>query len=265
MNNTETPKAEIATTQKLTDLKGWLNSDALRSQLVAALPKHLTAERFCRVAITALTRVPKLAECTQESFFRCLFDLSAMGLEPDGRRAHLIPYKNNKQGTTECTLIVDYKGLVELVRRDPSVIDVQAYTVRENDSIIIRNGIPEHEFNPLKDRGAVKAVYSKIVWANGSTSYGEPMPWAEAESVRNRSKAWASYIQYKKEGPWNTDEVEMWKKTVIRRDSKMWPLSPEIRDAVEKDDDQIMLRNVTPPAPAPNLLGDNPFMEAGDA
>lgn len=234
---------------QLATIKQSLNSDAVLKQFSAALPKHLSPERFVRIAITAMMRNPKLAECSQASVMRCLLDLSAMGLEPDGRRAHLIPFENKRQGTVECTLIVDFKGLIELVRRDPNVLDVQAYTVRENDSIIIRNGIPEHTFNPAKDRGKVMAVYSKIVWKNGTTTYGEPMSWPEAESVRNRSKAWASYLQYKKEGPWNTDETEMWKKTVIRRDSKMWPLPPDIRDAIERDDDQIMhQRDVTPTA-----------------
>jgi recombination protein RecT len=232
---------------QLATIKQSLNSEVVLKQFATALPKHLSPERFVRIAITAMMRNPKLAECSQASVMRCLLDLSAMGLEPDGRRAHLIPFENKRQGTVECTLIVDFKGIVELVRRDPNVLDVQAYTVRENDSIIVRNGIPEHNFNPAKDRGKVVAVYSKIVWKNGTTTYGEPMSWPEAESVRNRSKAWHSFLQYKKEGPWNTDETEMWKKTVIRRDSKMWPLPPDIRDAIERDDDQILhQRDVTP-------------------
>lgn len=73
------------TTTKTSELKALLTGDKMREQFAAALPKHLTAERFCRVAITALSRTPKLAECTQESFFRCLLDLSAYGIEPDGR------------------------------------------------------------------------------------------------------------------------------------------------------------------------------------
>lgn len=241
-----------AITQKQ-DIKSLINSDSMREQFARALPKHLHVDRFIRIAITALTRTPKLQECTPASLMKCLLDLSALGLEPDGRRAHLIPFENKKQGTVECTLIVDYKGLIDLVRRDPNVVDVQAYTVREKDKIMIHNGVPEHFFNPIEDRGEVKAVYSKIVWANGVTTYGEPMPWKEAESVRNRSKAWSAWVQYKKEGPWNTDPVEMWKKTVIRRDSKMWPLSPEIREAVERDDDQFtneQMRDVTPKAPS---------------
>lgn len=242
-------------------MKSLINSEAMREQFAKALPRHLTVDRFTRIAITALSRTPKLASCTPASLMKCLLDLSAMGLEPDGRRAHLIPFENKKAGTVECTLIVDFKGMVDLVRRDPNVIDVQAYTIREKDSIIIRNGIPDHSFNPIEERGKVKAVYTKIVWKSGQTTYGEPMPWSECESVRNRSKAWQGWLSYKRECPWNTDEVEMWKKTVIRRDSKMWPLSPDIRDAIEKDDEHgfAFARDVTPRRELTG--GENPFVK----
>lgn len=216
-----------------------LTGDAMKKQFAMAMPKHLSADRFIRVAITALTRTPKLMECSQESFFKCLLDLSAMGLDPDGYRAHLIPFNNRKLGTVDCQLIVDYKGLVDLVRRDEKVVDVQCYTIRENDSCVVKNGVLEHSYNPMESRGDVKATYTRIDWSSGHTSFGEPMSRDEAELVRKRSKSANS-------GPWVTDFVEMWKKTNVRRDSKMWPLSPETRESVEKDDDQYQIRNITP-------------------
>lgn len=236
------------------DLKSLINSEKIQKEFSRVLPKHLTVERFTRIAASALSRNPKLLECTPASLLKCLMDLSAMGLEPDGRKAHLIPFENRKAKTVECTLIVDYKGIVELVRRDPNVLDVQAYTIRANDSAVFTNGVPAHVFDALQDRGEVKAVYTKIAWASGQTTYGEPLPWSEAEAVRNRSKAWQSFLQYHKEGPWNTDPVEMWKKTAIKRDSKMWPLSAEIRDALEKDGDLREERQVAARVVTPNLF-----------
>jgi recombination protein RecT len=75
-------------------IKERLQSPAFIQALAEIVPQHCKPERMARIAITALTRTPKLAECDQASFFRCLMDLSQWGLEPDGRRAHLIPFEN---------------------------------------------------------------------------------------------------------------------------------------------------------------------------
>ena len=50
----------------------------------------------------------------------------------------------------------------------------------------------------------------------------------------------------------------MAKKTVVRRLSKMLPLSSEIMSAVERDDDQFTLRNVTPAAAPASVI--DPFL-----
>ncbi len=98
-------------------IKDFLLGDEFKRQVSLALPRHLTPDRFIRTALTAMNRNPKLAQCIPESFFQCLLDLSALGLEADGRRAHLIPFEDRKRGVVVCTLIVDYKGLAELTPR----------------------------------------------------------------------------------------------------------------------------------------------------
>lgn len=211
-------------------LKSILNSEAGRAQFAAALPKHMTSERFCRVAITALTRTPKLAECSKESFFKCLLDLSAMGLEPDGRRAHLIPYGK------ECTLVVDYKGTAELVMRSGLVGSIHADKVCENDAFDVDRGqVTKHKIDYRKPRGAAYAYYCLVKFKDGSEK-SEVMTKEEVEAIRKRSRAGSS-------GPWVTDFDEMAKKTVFKRASKWLSLSPEIRLALEHDDDDRLASN----------------------
>lgn len=218
------------------DLKSLINSETMREQFARALPAHLNAERFCRVAITALTRTPKLMDCTPESMMRCLLDLSAMGLEPDGRRAHLIPYGK------EATLVIDYKGITELVMRSGIVSSIHADKVCEGESFIVDRGeIKSHVIDYTKPRGAAYAYYALVKFKDGGEK-SEVMTKDEVEAIRKRSRAGSS-------GPWVTDFDEMAKKTVFRRCSKWLQLSPEIRDALEKDGDrfdEIQTRNVTP-------------------
>lgn len=217
-----------------TSLKSIISSDAMKQQFATALPSHLSPDRFARVAITALTRTPKLQSCTQESFFKCLLDLSAMGLEPDGRRAHLIPYGR------ECTLVLDYKGLVELVRRSGDVVKIHADVVCENDTFTHNMGeVTEHTYDIRKDRGAVIAAYAQVALKDGSTQ-SEIMPRAEIDEIKNKSRAGKS-------GPWVSNYGEMAKKTAFRRLTKWLTLSPEIMDAVSSAEKTEFseLRNVT--------------------
>ncbi len=223
--STETTQTTAVATAKPKGLRELLTGDQFKMQVAAALPSHLKPDRFIRVALTALTRTPKLMECSQESFFKCMLDLSALGLEPDGRRAHLIPYG------TACTLIIDYKGLIELAKRSGEVAMWRPMTVCEKDVFGWENGIVSHKVNFLEPRGKMLAVYSHVRTKDGDDDY-EVMTLQECEAIRKRSKAGNS-------GPWVTDYESMCLKTVMRRHSKRLTLSPEFREAVEKDGDQI--------------------------
>jgi recombination protein RecT len=224
----------VTTTQTPKTLKAWLQTDTIKSEIAKVLPKHMTAERMARVAINALTRTPKLNECTQESFFRCLLDLSQWGLEPNGRDAHLIPYGK------ECTLILDYKGLATLAYRSGKVKLIHSDVIREGDIFFYSLGeVREHvswawrtDAEKPEQPGKVIGAYC-LVKMEGDVVKCEVMTMDEVLAIKSRSRSGNS-------GPWQTDFNEMAKKTVFRRVSKWLPLSPELVDAMQKDDDRIV-------------------------
>ncbi len=111
-------------------IRDHLNSEAFKNEVARVLPKHCTPERMVRTGLTALMKTPKLASCTPESFLNCMLQLSQWGLEPDGRHAHLIPYGD------VCTLILDYKGIVDLVLRSGTVRSIHADVVHEGDLFV---------------------------------------------------------------------------------------------------------------------------------
>jgi recombination protein RecT len=240
---TQSAPSQVATPAKQpTTIRGWLSSPEFQDQVAKALPKHLTPERQIRIALTALTRTPKLADCTPASVLKCILDLSAMGLEPDGRRAHLIPYGR------ECTLILDYKGLAELAMRSGMISNIHADVVCDKDHFEADTGKITHKVNYREPRGDVYAAYCLIRFKDGGEK-AEVMTRDEVEAIRKRSRAGNN-------GPWVSDWNEMAKKTAARRAFKWVPLSPEIRDAVEKDDDALEVQ-ASPVARAEPL---NPFM-----
>lgn len=221
-------------------------------------PSVLRPDRMVRTALTALMRTPELAECSRPSLFRALLDCTFYGLEPDGRRAHLIPYRNKKmcqcgheqdvhrgqdctrcncrhrRTLVECQLILDYKGLAELVRRSGDVSYIHADVVYVNDEWSYAFGTNAHlNHKPLlRDRGTERiAFYSYVRLKNGSEDFMVLSP-GEVERTRKRSKSPDA-------GPWVTDYDEMGKKTAFRRHCKWLPLSPDVRTAVERDEDAI--------------------------
>jgi recombination protein RecT len=223
-NMMETKSANLPAKKPAT-LAEILQADSMKSQWAVVLPKCLTADRLARVALTQLRKVPKLGQCNQGSFLSALMTCAELGIEPNGRHAHLIPYGQ------ECQLIVDYKGLVELAMRSGKISRIHADVVCENDSITIHNGIIDHSINPLKERGAMVGAYAMSTFTDGTEKH-EYMSKAEVDAIRSRSRAGKS-------GPWVTDYNEMAKKTVFRRMSKWLPLSPEIMDSIEKDADRM--------------------------
>lgn len=86
--------------------------DKVKPQLALALPKHLTADRMARLALTAFSTSPKLQECDPKSIAASIMTAGQLGLEPGVNGAgYLIPY-----GRT-CTFVPGWKGLVDLVSR----------------------------------------------------------------------------------------------------------------------------------------------------
>ena len=211
----------------------------LRERVFETLPKHLSPERFLRIATGTFAKDDKFKNVTKESLVNCLLDLSALGLEADGRVAHLIPYNNTELNQHECQLIIDYKGLVELAMRSGKVSKIHADKVCENDQFAVNKGVLErHEINYFANRGKVIGYYALIQFKDGAEKL-EVMSYEEVMKIKKRSKAAHS-------GPWITDEDEMGKKTVFRRACKWLPLSPHIQEALEKDFDKLPEKNITP-------------------
>lgn len=225
------------------DIQSFLQSDRVKQQMALALPKHITPDRMVRVALTAILRNPALMQCSQESLLNSLMRCSQVGLEPDGRNAHLIPYGN------KCEAIFDWKGLVNLARRNgvlctaKLVCQRDTFIVKEDDGTGKSSII--HEIDYAQPRGDVYAVYSRA--KTGDDVDYEIMTKDEIEYVRN------TFSRAKDADAWSKSWGEMAKKTVIRRHSKRWPLDAEIAAAFE-DEAETIPATVRPIFTAPKQL-----------
>lgn len=207
----------------------------LTPEIKRALPRHLNPDRMARIVTTALRTVPQLADCSPASFLGCVIQCAQLGLEPCTPLGHayLIPLRNRKQGTTDCTLIVGYKGMIELARRSGMVSNVYAYAVRDGDEFRFQLGtkrlvhhVPSED--PDREEKPITHVYAVAV-----TKHGEPefqvLTRAQIEKRRDRSRA-------SNAGPWVTDYEAMCLKTAVRALAPWIPQSPEFARAVAIDE-----------------------------
>lgn len=230
-----------------------LLSPGFKNQLATALPKHLTADRMARIALTEVRKNPALLKTQPESFMGSVMQAAQLGIEIGSAlgQAYLVPYGD------QCTFILGYRGMIDLARRSGQVLSLNAYVVREGDDFSYQLGlhpdihhIPSPEANRIKQ--PITFVYAVANLQGGGYQF-EVMSAAEILSVRNSS---ASYKKQKEKSIWGQYYEEMAKKTVIRRLFKYLPVSIEAiqattldakREAGEeiKPEDVIDINNVT--------------------
>lgn len=207
--------------------------DGSRAQIQMALPRHVSADRILRIALTCARTIPALLECTPESFLGAVIQASQLGLEPGSAlgQCYLIPFNNNKTGKKEVQLIIGYQGMMDLVSRTAENPVCMPRAVYEEDHFEYEFGLNEKLIHqPANRHTDVKLthVYVVVSFAGGRKIY-DVMNRVEIDAVRGRSKAQSS-------GPWKTDFEAMAKKSILRRIFKYLPKSIELQRAVALDD-----------------------------
>ncbi len=206
---------------------------AMSPEIKNALPDVITPERFTRMALSTLNNNVKLRECAPVTFLAAMMNAAQLGLEPNTPlgQAYLIPYRNH--GKMECQFQIGYKGLIDLVYRNPNIQTVQAQCVYENDTFEYELGLePKLVHKPaLTDRGSLILVYA--LWKAENGGYGfEVMSKDDIDShARRYSQSYNS-----SSSPWKSNFEEMAKKTVIKKCLKYAPLRSDILRAVSNDE-----------------------------
>lgn len=197
-----------------------------KAQVAIALPKHLTADRLCRIAFTEMTKNPSLFDCTPQSIMASVITAAQLGLEVGVLgQAYLVPY-----GKT-CQLIPGWQGYVELMNRAGRAT-VWTGAVREGDEFSFRIGAdPKLDHVPGDDdMGVFTHVYA-VGWVTGAAR-----PVIE---VWSRAKVKKHLDAYNKVGGkhyafQNENNFEMYgRKVALLQVIKYMPKSVEIGRATE--------------------------------
>lgn len=191
--------------------------------------KSLNFEAEAGYAVQALLSneyALKIALSNKEALIRSIKNISAIGisLNPAKKQAYLVPRNN------QICLDISYMGLMDLATATGSILWVQADVVRDKDQFEL-NTIgkePTHKHNPFaKDRGEIVGAYVIAKTIDGDY-LTDCMSIDEINAIKGRSQA----VKSGKTTPWNTDPVEMYKKTVVKRAYKYWPRNDRLEKAI---------------------------------
>lgn len=234
----------VATTRPVNPVVALI--DKRKSDIAALLPAQMPSERFIKTFKATIQRQPELLECDPQSVLDSVTKAAQDGLIIDGREAAILTFNSTKRVRTEGGGWVDKKvktaqyipmrnGLIKRIRNTGEVSTLDQTIVYEAEIAEKRfdwqagdDGYIRHE--PIYDRdpGKPVLVYSIARLRDGSISRCV-MRKDQVLKIKARSRS-------SNNGPWVTDEEEMWKKTCLRRHSKDLPMDADLRRIFESDD-----------------------------
>lgn len=152
--------------------------------------------------------------------------LTGFSLNPTLKQGYLVPFNS------KVTFMPSYMGLVDMLMGNGFVKKIEAHTVHEGDIFEIEFGANEHlvhKPNPWskKTKDNLLGAYYFAVLADGTEVF-DTMSKEEIEAIRKRAPSASG-----KSSPWDTDYMEMAKKTLIRRAFKMIPKNGISEDKIK--------------------------------
>lgn len=210
--------------------------------LYSSLPSHIKPAVFERNLVNALMANPALMDYDPRLIFREVSKAAGLGLllDPLLGEGYIVTAYNYKTKKTEPQLRVGYKGMCKLARQSGNVSGIYAHEVHAFDEVECDLGFPKvfhHRPKLFSDRGELIGYVATITFKDGTFDF-EPMSTEQCQGIRNRSDAWKAFKDGKiKSTPWSTDEVEMSKKTTLRRLMKRQEQSPELMEAIRIEDE----------------------------
>ena len=143
--------------------------------------------------------------------------LTGSTLNPVLKQGYLVPFKG------KIMFMPSYMGLVDILLNNGLVRKIEAHPVFSGDEFEIKHGTGGglfHKPNPWgkRDKENLKGVYYYMVLSDGTEMY-DTMSKDEIDEIMRRSPS----VGKGKTSPWDTDYLEMAKKTVVRRAWKMAP------------------------------------------
>jgi recombination protein RecT len=198
--------------------------DGFKGQIALALPKHLSSDRMCRLAVTAFSSSQALQSCDAKSIVASIVTASTLGLEIGvNGQGYLVPYKG------KCQFVPGWKGIQDIANRSGRCTTWTGAVFEGDDFDYAMGDRPFIKHKP-GDGGDDKSL--KYVYAVGRV-VGSEWPVIDVWSV---GKARKHRDRYNKVGTkhYSFENFEMYaRKIVLLQVLKYMPCSIEMSQALD--------------------------------
>lgn len=242
----------------------FMQGESVKNLINSTLKDPKRAQRFCTAIVSAVSNNPKLQECEQSTVLSCALLGEALNLSPSATlgQYYLIPFKNNKLGTTVCQFQLGVKGYKQLAMRSGQYLDIDAIEVREGEykGRDKTTGKPVFEFISDDDvRESLPIIgylayfellngFKKSVYFSSEKMMKHADRYSQAFSREAYEKIQAGKMpqseMWKYSSPWYTDYNAQALKTVLKNLLSQWGiLSIDMQNAIEYDQGTGVIRD----------------------
>jgi recombination protein RecT len=229
----------------VTSIGNYLNNTNTRKFLETMLKDRVGSFITSLVSMQNLNK--NLQGCEPNSLMMCGLKAASLNLplDPNLGQAYPVPFKNKKQingvweTVKEATFQIGYKGLIQLAMRTGQYKKIILTDIRAGEVVKIDPLTETYEFAPIldeakRDASPVVGYYFAFELVNGFFKpFYSPIGKLLAHAKR--------YSKSFSDGPWQTNQDEMCRKTMIRLNLPKWgPMSIEMQEALQAD--QAVLR-----------------------
>lgn len=221
-------------------------------QFVAALPDHIKPERFQRIVLTAVLGDANLLRADRKTLLESAMRAAQDGLLPDKREGAFVIFntKVKVDGKDQWINAVQWMpmiaGIIKKMHQSGEIAMLTAKVVYGGD--MFRAWVDDdgehvaYEQAEHPDYDTIRQVFALAKTKDGSV-YVETLTPRDIEKIRSVSRS-------KDRGPWVQWWEEMAKKSAIRRLAKRLPLSSEIHDLIQRDNELYDLSRAPDPQPS---------------
>jgi recombination protein RecT len=229
----------LANIKKKLGLTAYLTQDAVKDQINKVVGGK-DGQQFITSIVSAVQANPQLQECTNTSILSSALLGQSLKLSPSPQLGHyyMMPFKNNKNNTTEAQFVMGYKGMIQLAIRSGYYKRLNVLAIKEGELVRYNPLDEDIEVNLIEDEEQREAAptigyYAMFEYTNG---FKKAIYWSKKKMEAHALRYSAGYKAKKGYTFWEKDFDAMAYKTMLRQLISKWGImSIDMQQAYESD------------------------------